>query len=272
MKRLFAIWFAVAITASALTQNYLIGFSGSGDTAVVNSVVIENLTQGTTLIVNGTDQLQLVESLTGLILENANKDNSLRIYPNPATEYCTVEFVAIEAGFATIELYDESGKRVLHVKQKLTNGKHSFCISGLSYGIYSLRIYSSHFNYTGKLLSHLNNRGKAKIIYSGQINESLETYSLKSASNEVKMQYNTGDLLKFTGISNKYSTVVTDVPAESKTINFNFLACTDADNNDYSVVQINSQIWMAENLATTKYNNGTSIPLASENLPTPYYC
>ena len=112
MKRLLALWLAVVITASTFTQNYLISFSGSGDTTVVKSVVVENLTQGTTLTINGTDQLQLVESLTGLILENANKDNSLRIYPNPATEYCTVEFVAIEAGLATIELYDESSKRV----------------------------------------------------------------------------------------------------------------------------------------------------------------
>ena len=51
---------------------------------------------------------------------------------------------------------------------------------------------------------------------------------------------------------------------------------TDGDNNEYQFIQIGTQIWMAENLKATKYNDRTNIPLVSnatewENLTTPGY-
>ncbi|MBO6050678.1 MAG: hypothetical protein J6P65_01705 [Bacteroidales bacterium] len=38
---------------------------------------------------------------------------------------------------------------------------------------------------------------------------------------------------------------------------------TDYDNNTYNTVQIGAQCWMKENLRTTRYANGTSIPLGT---------
>jgi len=52
---------------------------------------------------------------------------------------------------------------------------------------------------------------------------------------------------------------------------------TDIDGNFYHTITIGTQEWMVENLRTTKYNDGTSIPFVSNhtawsNLTSPGYC
>ncbi len=54
-------------------------------------------------------------------------------------------------------------------------------------------------------------------------------------------------------------------------------AITDINGNYYNIVKIGSQVWMAENLKTTKLNNGTYIPQVPDStqwntLATPGYC
>ncbi|MCK9204838.1 MAG: hypothetical protein M0P58_10460, partial [Bacteroidales bacterium] len=82
---------------------------------------------------------------------------------------------------------------------------------------------------------------------------------LKSVQATVPMQYNDGDQLIFKCFSGIYKTVIPLIPVQSQTVTSNFVACTDADDNNYATVTVGSQVWMAENL-----NAGTMIPGSSQ--------
>lgn len=59
--------------------------------------------------------------------------------------------------------------------------------------------------------------------------------------------------------------------------NLTYGSVSDIEGNTYKTIKIGNQVWMAENLRTTKYNDGTTIPLIIDNtswigLSTPGYC
>jgi uncharacterized protein (TIGR02145 family) len=143
-------------------------------------------------------------------------------------------------------------------------------------------VCSSDLQFSCKLLSN----GRSNGPFSIEKNNSIIQYNKKKTAvtgskgtqAAIDMEYTNGDRLKLTGVSGIYSSVITDVPVSDKTITFAFEVCTDGDNNNYPVVKIYEQVWMAENLKTTRYNDGiTSINYVSLDaswgiLTAPAYC
>ena len=84
--------------------------------------------------------------------------------------------------------------------------------------------------------------------------------SINSASFLRELNFRKGDLIKLVGFSKKSKTVVMTSPEKNETISFWFDRCIDADGNAYAIMKIGKQLWMVENLRTTRYRNGDTIP------------
>ena len=265
-KLLFGLAVFTALQLNA--QDSEITFTGSGASTSVATVKVENLTSGATLTVNGTDILRLSMMTTGVNSPGEDQPSGLRIYPNPMTDYSILDILSPITGDAVITVSELTGKPVAIENVYLENIRQGFRLTGLKSGFYLVNIRGNGFRYSGKLISNGRASGAIKIEKDYSIFQTVNENIVKTSRNveaTIDMEYANGDLLKFTGASGNYRTIITDIPATSKTINFNFEACTDGENNNYPVVAIGTQVWMAVNLYTRLYNDGTAILNVTSN-------
>jgi len=133
-------------------------------------------------------------------------------------------------------------------------------------------------NYESVFVVHIMNGGGKKTLVSdatikidGNIIFDTSDFSLKPTS-----------LIKeITGLTENSELEVEIRSAPGSYIDFwisgTLKGVTDADGSFYKIVTIGTQTWMAENLKTTKYNDGTPIPLVTDNTAwlaqaAPAYC
>ena len=259
---------------SLLSQNYMISFIGSGETTVIDSVVVYNFEQNTSLTLQGNDTLHLVENLG---IGQPSRHKPINIYPNPTANSSRLELFCYRAGKAVLQVYNTSGMLIYQEELLVQQGDNTFMLEGLRQGNYLIRIDTPSDEYSGQLIATGGGSGSLRLIKSASGNFKSSPNIEKNSGSLIQMRYYAGERLLLKSFAGPHIHIKSMIPVGNERVNFNFFPCVDGDGNHYPVTTIGTQVWMAENLKTTSYQNGDPIPKVAEgpvwiNLTTGGYC
>ena len=140
----------LSLTLNSLAINYTISFTGTGASTTVQSVVVQNLTKGTTVTVPAGNTLNLVSTIVTSVENTTTDKENLRIFQNRADGKSTVFFYARQAGSIQLNVFSIDGRKVASINHVLQEGTNSFKLI-LPVGVFVIEVLGNDFKYTSKI-------------------------------------------------------------------------------------------------------------------------
>jgi uncharacterized protein (TIGR02145 family) len=237
----------------------------------INSILIENLTQGGDTTLFAPDTALAIDYTSDIDEINATNNNVFSVsqnYPNPIKGKTMVSINLHKRGNVQITISDVVGRELINNEYNLEQGSHSFSFYPGRENLYFFTVKTDHQSQSIKMLnfpSYTNDLGNLRLEYNWK---QIDLKEYKSENNLSHFSYNLGDKLKFTATTFLGERVITSSPTSDRKYYFRYTGdpcpgtpnVTDIDGNAYNTVQIGEQCWMVENLKTSTYNNGEPIP------------
>jgi uncharacterized protein (TIGR02145 family) len=243
------------LTAQDITISFQPKIAGTQ----IDSIWVTNQKTDQKVRLLGNESLVLTKT-TGIDLISDNQAEGY-FYPNPIYGDASLSFSTSENQEVEVRISNISGQVLALLRQELSPGQHTFKLKFPVIGLYAVSVLKEDEPLCLKAVYAGVQKQKCIIEYSG----SGSPEHLKSAVVEKTLNYKLGDILFYSVFSAKNNTIITDSPSITKVYSVEFYERIDFDKNSYKVVKIGSQVWMAENLKTTKYRDGSSIQNVTDN-------
>jgi len=255
----FLIWMLSSMVLFG--QNLKMTFTATGASDKVDSVKAINLRTNENVSLPGQDTLYLALN-TGI---NDFIDHACQgfAYPNPFRGRTTVLVYINHAQTVTLGIYTLSGQLVATGRMIVQQGSNAFSISLSRTGVYLISLSTDRGTTSSKVICTEPDGTGNWIKHSG-ITNGTET-PLWKATTIYSLGYSEGDIILYRCRGGIHTTIITDSPRNSKNYPVEFVPCIDPEGKSYAIVKIDTQTWMAENLAwlpvVRKSNEGSdSLP------------
>ncbi|MBA4411560.1 MAG: hypothetical protein C0397_19340, partial [Odoribacter sp.] len=242
MKKLFLFNLLTLSWIFLSAQDINISFRPSLGNTQIDSIWVTNQKTNQKVKLIGSEALVLTKT-TGIEFLSTSEKSC--IYPNPCYDNASLYFSTSINQEVELRVYNIYGYLLDLKRQYLTPGQHGFLVKFPSVGIYTISILKINGSLSFKAVCIGTKQQGCNINYMG--NES--PIQLKNASVGKILNYTEGDILHYSSFSNKNNTIITDSPKASKFYSVEFYKCTDSDEQNYPIVKIGTQWWMAKNLA-----------------------
>jgi hypothetical protein len=160
-----AFCFLEFLPVKTVALNYTITFTGSGESSMLDSVIVQNLTQRTSVTVPVGNVLNLSDLATAVEPLSANVE-TIRVYPASADGKFIVSFFAKQAGVMQLYTYSIDGRKIAGISSNLQVGNNTFELS-LPGGVFVIQVIGNEYAYTAKLLNSSGSLGNPGIVYTG---------------------------------------------------------------------------------------------------------
>ena len=113
------------LPVKTVALNYTISFTGTGASYTVDSVIVQNLTQGTSVTVHTGNVLNLSDVGTA-VEQLSTTDETIHVYPNSVEGKSNVSFFAKQADVTQLNAFNMDGRKLAGITADLQEGINSF--------------------------------------------------------------------------------------------------------------------------------------------------